>query len=361
MALSRIRGLLLVVTVALMAAAPAHAATGCDATGDARSADDCVRHAHVGPSLDGRVWRGEIITLRQRLDPSLRGATIVSRIQVRHAPIRGRKGPWIEIRRVRWTPGARGMLDIDACRAKLAGRYEFRTAVTPTATPRLGLLDRATAPLTTSAPTTVTLPPAQLACSDSANDEANVAYFNEMRFMDAYAVQVVSTGTTYAITLECPERESPTVPSTDYGIALTLIGQRTGVGCTDSVDATADAIVVDLADLQRGAYPECSAIQGRYTCTFMVIAYNLISGTEYSTTEIQIILEPQEVIPNLEPATLPVCNSTVECVDGRLCILEPPPLPIVLCDSAMSCTTPPPRMSPAGPAIYVQSLQPTGS
>jgi hypothetical protein len=180
----------LVLALLLVAAAPAHGAGGCDATGDATRADDCVRHELVGAARDGTVARLEPIVLRQRVDPSLRGVALVSRIQVRRAPKGGPRGSWLEIRRVRWTPGARGELGTRVCRANLTGRYEFRTVVTPTTAPRSSLLGRAAAPLGTSAASVVTLPASPANCYRSGDDQINVSYLNEGIFVDAYQIAI---------------------------------------------------------------------------------------------------------------------------------------------------------------------------
>lgn len=357
MTASRLRTLVIVLALALLAVAPAQGATGCDATGDARGADDCVQHEHIGASLDGRVLRGDVIALRQQVDPSLRGTTIVSRVQARRAPTHGRKGPWLEIRRVRWTPGERGVLDIAACRAKLAGRYEFRTVVTPTAAPRVGLLERVAAPLGTSAPTAVTLPSGGTRCVASPDDEANIEYFNLVNFDDGYVISVTQTGTAFSVSLQCPEPESTTIPRSSYRIALSLAGQPTGVGCPGGIYDPADYIVLANDDLARNAYPDCRTLGTRVFCSFAVVAWNLETGTVYSVTDVQILMESTFLIPELRPATMPACPSTLSpCIGDDTCSFTPSQ-PLELCSSPTSCTNPPSTTSTSSPSIYFGGLQ----
>lgn len=348
---------LLVLALLLAATAPAHGAVGCDATGDATRADDCVRHEMVGAARDGTVARLEPIMLRQRVDPSLRGVTLVSRIQVRRAPRGGPKGSWLEIRRVRWTPGARGELDIRACRANLAGRYEFRTVVTPTAAPRSGLLGRAVAPLGTSAASVVTLPASPANCYRGGDDLINVSYLNENIFVDAYQIAIAQTATGYTLSLACPEIESAVWPFPSLAIALALAGQRTGVGCDDpTADRPADVIPLAVADLQRGAYPECRPSGSSFACDVAVIYWNAFSGTVYGTTDLTVVLTAGSLAPTLNPAALPEClQPAPPCILNGTCNPgDGPPAPVLTCTGSgeQLCVYGSAPSSPVGASVH---------
>ena len=154
----------LLTLVIAVGAAPAQAAgKGCDLTGDIQRANDCITHSHVGATADGNMRRGDTISLREHIADALRGQNLVVEVQVRRVARDGRKGPWVGLRRTRWTAAetaAHATRTVDVCRAGVAGRYEFRTATVLPRKPgvraaRQSIVGPAIA---TSAATTVNLP-----------------------------------------------------------------------------------------------------------------------------------------------------------------------------------------------------------
>ncbi len=363
----------LALVAAALAAAPAHAAGGtCDPTGDRRTADDCVTHVHIGAAADGRVTAGEEIAIRQYLDSALRSTALTTEVQARRIHRDGAKGPWVVVRRLRW-PAAmtakRGTRDIRVCVAALAGRYQFRTA---TRVPRSAVRGRAGRSfanvLATSAPTGVTMPNGGQpgACANSPDDETNIELFNTWNFMEGFVIETggLSLRTTRGafisgaitpttIALECPERPSPEIGAT-LGVGLFLAGQATGAGCNGA------GLALDRATLMAGGYPECAIRGGVPTCRATLFAWNTETQVIYAETQILLILNGnQTMIPELNPATLPICSSTVnECLLSGSC---PPSTPqksqLQLCESATSCSAPPPsRGTGAQASVYFETV-----
>lgn len=339
----------LALALSALAAGPAHAAGGaCDPTGDRRAADDCVTHVHVGAAADGRVASGEEIAIRQHLDGALRGAALTTEVQARRVHRGGEKGPWVVVRRLRW-PAAMtakgGTRDIRVCVAALAGRYQFRTA---TRVPRAVLEGRAgralAVILATSAPTGVTVPNGGTAgaCVNSPDDEADVELFNQWNFMDEFEIEIAGAApgatTPTTIALSCPERPSPEIGAT-LGIGLFLAGQGTGVGCNGA------GIALDRKTLMAGGYPECSVRNGVPSCRVTLFAWNTETQAIYTETQIMLVLNgDQTLIPNLLPATAPLCNSTLnDCLlEGSCSLPTEQEGQLQLCESPTSCAAPPP-------------------
>ncbi|MCX6392026.1 MAG: hypothetical protein NTX95_05995 [Actinobacteria bacterium] len=353
--------LLLALIVAAVAAPAQAATTGCDLTGDTRRANDCITHSHVGATADGRMRPGDTITIRQRIADSLRGRPLVVEVQMRRVARDGKKGPWVGLRRSRWSAAdsaAHATRTIDVCRAKLAGRYEFRTAVR---VPRSGLMGRTarqvTGEIAVSAPTMVALPQGVFsgACPNSPDDEMIIEYFNQIEFSEDIYFNIIDQGTSFALSLSCPPQQSPDFPPPAFGMYMGLHGAQSGVACNGS------ALIFDKATLNRGGYYGCGMRGMLPMCTFDIFAYNEITQAIFSDTLLQVTFpgittaytpstDPSKwptttIIPNLNPATLPLCPSNFNpCVlEGTCTLTSSKTGSLTLCDSAdgSSCTAPP--------------------
>jgi len=354
----------LALALSALAAGPAHAAGGsCDPTGDRSAADDCVTHIHIGTAADGRVTAGEEIAIRQHLDGALRGTALTTEVQARRVHRGGEKGPWVVVRRLRW-PAAMtakgGTRDIRVCVAALEGRYQFRTA---TRVPRAALDGRAARTfsdvLATSAPTGVTVPNGggPGACVNSPDDENNVELFNMWNYMDGFEIEITGAApgasTPMTIALECPERETPEMGAT-LGIGLFLAGQGTGVGCNGA------GIALDRKTLMAGGYPECVVRNGVPSCRATLFAWNTVTQAIYTETQMMLVLNGnQTMIPDLLPATIPLCNNTInDCLLSDTCSLSTQQEgQLQLCESPTSCAAPPPSPGTGiSDSIYFQSV-----
>lgn len=326
-------------------AAPSAQAAGCDATGDAYAADDCIAHAHVGATADGRVEPGERIRVRQRLHRALRGEALVTEVQFRRVLPSGKRGPWLAVHRSRWAGSATAKgrtRTVGVCRAVLAGRYQFRTIAR---VPRAATREQAgrqapTTEVATSAPSGVAMPTGSMpgVCENTDDDETNVELFNMWSFMDVIELGITSTisGRANAFTLSCPEPE-PGMPST-LGIALFLQGQSTGVACNGPAP-----LALDAAELYAGGYDACPVSGGVPRCRLVIVAYDTATKAIYSETYlIATMAGSSTVIPELEPATLPLCDSTISpCLIAGSCSLSTSKEgSIQLCDSPEPCQTP---------------------
>ena len=346
---TRLLTLIVVVFAAALVAAPAQAAgKGCDITGDSHRADDCITHSHVGATADGNMRPGQTVTIRQHIADALRGENLVTVVQARRVIRDGKKAPWINIRRTRWSAAdttASPNRTIDVCKGNISGRYEFRTSTRlPKATGRRSAR-QAGATVATSAPTTVTLPNQSVtgACPNSPEDETIVEYFNQIEFsMDIYVV-ITDQGSSFALSLSCPPQQTPYYPPSQFGMSMTLAGVGSGIGCN------VGQLTLSKATLQAGGYQGCQLVNSIPACAFIVLVYNTSTQAVYSDTEFQITLTNGDntYIPNLNPATLPLCPSSFNpCVlDGTCSLSTSKSAQLSLCDSADSatCTPPPPN------------------
>ena len=338
--------LIVVVFAAALIAAPAQAAgPGCDLTGDAHRADDCITHSHVGATADGNMRPGDTVTIREHIAKQLRGDNLVTEVQVRRVSRDGMKGPWVGLRRTRWSAAettASPNRTIDVCRGKIAGRYQFRTSTRiPQPAGRRGTRQAGTT-VATSAPTTVTLPNQSLpsACPTSATDTESIEYFNQISFMQELSIAVVDQGSTFALSLQCPPPATPTFPPRTLGIAMVLEGAPSAIACNGA------SIALDKATLQAGGYAGCVVQSGVPQCTFDYLAYSTTSGVVYSDTLLQISLAGgnQTITPNLNPATLPLCPTALNpCVlEGTCSVSTSKEGALSLCGSADAAVCEPP-------------------
>jgi hypothetical protein len=293
--------------------------------------DDCLRHAHVGAAADGRVMHGEAIALRPRLHRALRGEATTLVVQARRLGPRGVRGPWLDVRRVRWPANAAPGRAIRVCAADLAGRYQFRV-VAPDRSTRQGEVTGAV----TSSPVGVTLPRGSTpgACPNSLDDESNIEWFNQAYYDDAFVITATSTANATAISLNCPS--APGNLASTLAVGVFLAGQDVGAGCN------AGSISLDAATLAAGGYPSCEAFVSGYRCGFEMYGWNSQTGAIYTSTVWSFVLPapgtPDTYVLDVQPATLPICSSTINpCLISGTCNLTPSIAPISLCDSPTSC------------------------
>ncbi|MFM7693163.1 MAG: hypothetical protein ACKO7U_02475 [Actinomycetota bacterium] len=198
--------------------------------------------------------------------------------------------------------------------------------------------------LATIAPTGVMVPNGGTpgACANSADDESNIELFNMWSYMEEFEIQIsgIDPGATTppTIALDCPERPSPTIGTT-LGIGLFLAGQETGVGCNGA------GIALDRTTLLARGYPECVVRSGVPSCRVTLIAWNTVTQVIYSETQIMLVLNGnQTMIPDLNPATRPLCNNTLnDCLLEGTCVLSTQQEgQLRLCESPTSCSALPP-------------------
>ena len=133
-------------------------------------------------------------------------------------------------------------------------------------------------------------------CTPSDDDEMIIEYFNQENFNQAFVIEVARDTTGVSeFTLLCPERESENIPPESFDVVLSDVTGTNQSSCTNPLPIA----------LPAGS-PACTA-QG--LCDFTVTVRNTQTGSVYSQTELRLESIPGEVIPELNPATLPVCVS----------------------------------------------------
>lgn len=335
--------LLLALAIAVLAAPAQGATRGCDLTGDAHRADDCITHSHVGATADGNMRRGDTITIRERIAEPLQGSPLVVVVQMRRVARDGTKGRWVGLRRTRWSAAdtaAHAQRTVDVCGAVVAGRYEFRTETwVPRSALKSRTLRQTSGQTATSAPTTVTMPNrAAGGCPNSPDDETIIEYFNEIEFNEDILVNVFDQGVSFSLQLSCPPQQSPYFPPADFAMIMSLEGASSGIGCNNG------AIVLDKATMASGGYDACQSL-GR-VCTFDILLFNETTQAVYSDTIVMITFTNgnDTYIPNLNPATIPMCPSNFNpCLLTGQCSLSTTKTgTLSLCNSG-ECTPPPPN------------------
>lgn len=182
---------------------------------------------------------------------------------------------------------------------------------------------------------------AQLNCTNSPDDEMIIEYFNQMEFNEEYEIILMDNGTAWNLALSCPEPISSTLPPSTLNLVITSLdptspGPATGSSCQSGI------IAIDKTKLKNKLYNSCSTGN---TCRFDIILSNKQTKTIYCSTvyAIEMTNGNQTILPNLEPATLPICNNTINsCLISNTCSLSSEPYgELKLCESSLSCVTPP--------------------
>lgn len=138
-------------------------------------------------------------------------------------------------------------------------------------------------------------------CPNSPEDEAIIEYFNEIEFSEDVYVIIVDTGTTFQLSLSCPPQQSPYFPPPNFEIQMATSDKSSSITCNTG-----------QFTIQKPTLAQQTFCSGNDTCTFEVTVLNEATSAVYSTTEIQLELTNgnNTYIPNLNPATLPLCPST---------------------------------------------------
>jgi hypothetical protein len=324
----------------------------CDSTGDADFADDCI-HTVVDSFVKGEaVLPGKPFTSQVSIAPTLQGKDLIIVTQFREVSAEGTFGSWWTHKRTHWASEDTSVSttrDLTSCAPSREGGYQMRTVLITPAGSRKPVVASAAAstpaamvPHELYSVRTASLKQAPATqCQNSPQDEENVEYFNEQSFTDAYFLTVDVTETDYSITLNCPD------PIPGFASDLHVFfetGDSTLRGeC--NYPGVAPASVISIPTTELGSTSWCTS---SLTCEITIFAESASTGTIYSSTQMQVDISTMGTInPNLEPATLPICeNPITQCdleltgqcsitggKDGELSLCEGP-------DTAI-CTPPP--------------------
>ena len=329
----------LTIATAMLLARPALALTlaprgdiaACDANGDVRREDDCLRHVHRGGTKDGLVPQHGKVSLSLGMHRSMWGSAFTGEVQYRRLNAEGAPiGPWSPMAGFALEPRHTkdGVVDtIHSCAPEYRGTYEMRVALAPTKATGAALRARAGSVLAspasastaakaatvgagavvTSSPTRVTTT-RNVRCSDDPADFANVEYFNMMVFNQGYAIVSTPVGpatapTGVAMTLSCPT--PPASVPLDLTVTMTTLDGSQTTSCGGQ-PMTFDKASYSTPD--HACKPSF-----RDTCVDVrLTASSTTTGTVYSTTEwmVSLAMSPFTSYPNFEPATVPICNNT---------------------------------------------------
>lgn len=143
------------------------------------------------------------------------------------------------------------------------------------------------------------------ACANSPDDSMNIEYFNMLNFNGEFVVQTQydpATGQN-EVWITCPERESPTIPPSSFDVRISTPDNATSVSCYSGEKIT-------FAQQDLATTPNCTS--GKF-CDFVITALDTETGAQYSVTTLQLELgSDNTIIPDLEPATLQICNNTLD-------------------------------------------------
>jgi hypothetical protein len=158
--------------------------------------------------------------------------------------------------------------------------------------------------LATSAisPMTVTQSSPTGSCANSPNDEILIEYFNEVNFEDEFVIIKTDTGTTFNISIFCPPAPDADYPGPDFNLTMSTKDRSASSNCNSS-----QPIVINKSQLNANRYSYCSY----KTCAFTVALSNASTGSVFSSTMTQVVMTSgnEQIIPELQPATEPICTS----------------------------------------------------
>jgi hypothetical protein len=170
-------------------------------------------------------------------------------------------------------------------------------------------------------------------CDNSPTDETIVEYFNEIEFSEDVYVIIDDVGSAFQLNLSCPPQQSPDFPPPNMEIRLATADDTSTVTCNK------DQITIPKATI--GQLPYCTAAS---SCSFVVTVLDDDDGTVFSTTEVSIPLTGGDntFIPNLNPATLPICPLTAQqcLVDGTCSVSASKEGSLSLCENSTTCDRP---------------------
>jgi hypothetical protein len=156
--------------------------------------------------------------------------------------------------------------------------------------------------------------------------EELVEYFNEANFNEEFEIQIQPTSpTTTSFLITCPEKD-PSIP--DYSLVLSAIDGSASSNCNSTTPLTLSTT---------------STACGNDRCTFTVVYSDSATGMVLSETEIVVTANQSlTYLPNLTPATMPICNNVVNpcLLDGSCSESTTQTGTIQLCDSPTNCSAP---------------------
>ena len=343
--------------------------TYCDGSGDNQPADDCVQMKLPASKTSLKVAGGNPYNIHVVTHPGLRTKPMIAEVQYRSVANNGHVGSWWTHKQVLLGRGAESsdVHNFSACAPPVPGTYQVRTAVwvenskhsanastssflRNARTSSLSSFDSgatltaATSPspivpgsVVTSATSTLTSTSGSSSCQNTPDDEMLIEYFNQIEFSEEINVQITDLGTAFQLQLNCPPPISSTIPSPVFELTMMAADGSTSTSC--ATDAA--PIVIQKQTLQQQTFCDQQS-----TCEFMIIFSNSQTQTVYCETQVLITLTPGNnmYIPNLEPATLPLCptNFTPCVLTGQCNLSTSKEGVLTLCDSAVSASCTPP-------------------
>lgn len=145
-------------------------------------------------------------------------------------------------------------------------------------------------------------------CPPSPTDEMIVEYYNEMVFNDAFSITVEDTGAELQLSFGCPAPVSSTIPPPVMEIQFSTPDDAMTVTCNTG------AITLPRATLTQQTFCDDNNV-----CAFDVTALDTSDGDVFSTSQLHLTLTGGNatIVPDLEPATLPLCPQ-----DPNPCLLS---------------------------------------
>jgi hypothetical protein len=174
------------------------------------------------------------------------------------------------------------------------------------------------------------------ACPNSPDDEEIIEYFNQIEFsMDIY-VTITDTGTEFQVQLSCPPQQSPYFPPANF-----LLTMADTTNSLPPITCNTGTFTLNKIDMKSLSFCQNNG----ETCSFLITASNQETKATYCTTDIMITFTNGNYtyIPNLQPATLPLCPSNFNpcMLTGQCSLSSNKTGNFRLCDSSNLCTTPP--------------------
>lgn len=173
------------------------------------------------------------------------------------------------------------------------------------------------------------------ACTNSEDDEIIAEYFNEVTFDNLISIEITESSSQYLLALLCPPPPSNEIPGSNYDLRVVDSNGSNLTSCEGN------ALTLSKANLNAGKVSYCNT-QGN--CKFIIRLSNKTTSTIYSETDVTIALNKgtQTLVPDFSPATLPICDETInDCMASSMCSLSTSNEgTLVLCESASGCDSP---------------------
>lgn len=339
---------------------------GCDNTSDADADDDCIGTSVDAFSAGESVEAGKQFSTMVTIAPNLQGRDLIIITQYRTVNADGSTGKWWTHKSTHWhaEENSRSTTkEIIACAPPREGGHHMRTVLlSSSATRKADVKTEATPQAAPAVPATLYRvstasfkQSTAVTCENSADDETNIEIFNMQNFNELYTLQLARTSTDYTVTMQCPPSIGPAGQNL-LVIAATQDGSQRSV--CDPDGAQPASITLSAAAIAQT--PGCSTT---LMCELNIFAENRITGTIYSTTVIEVSFSKigsgaaEEYIPELNPATLPICDNTLNpcLVEGTCTLSTEKTGALSLCESSTSCTLPPNSPYSVDSNVYFQT------